>query len=189
MTHPTHDLQLPNSEHVKLPGGHWADLKLSLTHGEAQRIEAARLEADYDTKQERGLAVAMIRSALSGAPKEWRESELGSEYCVNVAELFLERYERANETALSAPSVRANMAAAVLALNDVIAHVIVGAWSFKAPDGSPLPLVDASWETLDGRAVRIIQNRSVLLYQAWQKELGDRLKDDGSETPAENAIP
>lgn len=175
--HPEHAGQLPNTEHVVLPGGNWADLKLSLTHGEAQRIETAQLLADYDVKGEFAYARGLVRSALSGAPEEWRKTH--EEPTLNVVDFALNSYEKANEASLASTEVRERMAAAQMNLIDVYGRIFTAAWSY------PQPLTD--WESVDMTAVRILRRRSQAIWNRLQKELGERLKDaEPSEQPADS---
>lgn len=174
--HPEHPDRVPDTEHVALPGGNWADLKLSLKHGEALRIETAQLEADYDVKGELAMAAAMVRSELSATPAEWQKDHL--EQTFNIIQFALNSYEKASETALLTPERRAQMAAAQLAREDAFAKVFTAAWSY------PRSLTD--WDDIDGAAVRILRVRSQRIWIRWQKELGERLKDeeDAAETPS-----
>ena len=117
---------LPDTEHLELPDEQWADLRRRLTHGQAQQVEQAQLEADYDTKGELAMAVALAQSALSGAPKEWRDAHYDE--TTSTIRFALESYETSMEAAVSSPEKRKQMAQATLALNETFVRVYVAAW-------------------------------------------------------------
>lgn len=175
--HPDHPGKVPNTEHLDLPNGEWADLGGRLSQGQVDEIESAALMADYDVKGEYFRVIANIRGLLSAAPEDWRAEHFDT--TMSLIDGWLGGYEATAELALAKPDIRAQYARANVALNAIYARVLTRGWFVHDADGHELALEDASWPLVENHAAKLIQRKAQRLWIDSQKELGEALKVAG----------
>lgn len=163
--------------HVELGEGEYRHLKRKLTHSEAQQIEVAMLAANYTTAGSSQMVQALIRSALSGAPADWRngyEEPDGTKHegqfepTMALVARWLEQYETDHELALMKPETRRYMAEATFNLHDTLGRVFT-------LDGDV-------WPPENGQHARIIERKAQTLWQRWNEGMDDRLKAAGADS-------
>ncbi len=152
--------------HVDLGEGAYRHLKRKLTHAEAQQVEVAQLAANYETAGASKMTQALIQSVLTAAPEEWRKEHLDN--TIALVERFLDQYETDHELALMQPKARQAMADATYHVLDTFGRVFT--------------LEGDEWPPADGQHARIIQRKAQVLWNAWNREMNDRLKAAGADS-------
>ncbi len=152
--------------HVDLGDDAYRHLKRKLTHSEAQQVEVAQLAANYETAGTRKLTMALIQATLTAEDGDWRKEHYDN--TLALVDHFLEQYETDHELALMQPKARQAMAEASYHVLDVFGRVFT--------------LEGDVWPPENGQHARIIQRKAQTLWNAWYREMNDRLKAAGADS-------